>query len=104
MGDLVYLKDVTTLKLHPDKCIGCGFCEIVCPHRVFEMREGRASIIDRDLCMECGACARNCPADAIEVSAGVGCAAGVIQGALRGTEPTCDCGGGETEGPGTPCC
>ncbi len=51
---------------------------------------GKAEILDRDGCMECGACARNCPAGAIEVSSGVGCAAGIIRGALRGTEPTCD--------------
>jgi hypothetical protein len=42
--------------------------------------------------MECGACAMNCAPGAITVRAGVGCAAAVITGALRGTEPTCDCG------------
>jgi len=47
---------------------------------------------DRDACMECGACARNCPTGALSVKAGVGCAAAIIVGALRGTEPTCGCG------------
>jgi len=38
-----------------------------------------------------GACARNCPAEALSVDAGVGCADGIIRGALRGTDPACDC-------------
>jgi hypothetical protein len=45
--------------------------------------------------MECGACALNCPVQAISVTPGVGCAVAVIQGALRGTEPCCDCSQGK---------
>jgi len=41
--------------------------------------------------MECGACEKNCPEGAISVRSGVGCAAGIINGILRGTEPSCDC-------------
>jgi len=40
--------------------------------------------------MECGACALNCQHGAIKVKSGVGCAAGIISGILRNTEPTCD--------------
>ncbi len=50
-------------------------------------------IRDLNACMECGACARNCPFGAITVNAGVGCATGIIIGALTGTEPNC-CGSG----------
>ena len=32
-----YLENVTTLKLDEDACIGCGMCEVVCPHTVFEI-------------------------------------------------------------------
>lgn len=84
-----YLKDVVTLKLDIDKCTGCGMCTVVCPHAVFGREGNKVVIVDRDACMECGACSQNCPADAIEVRSGVGCAAGIIQGTLAGTEPTC---------------
>jgi len=86
-----YLKNVATLRLSAEKCIGCGRCSEVCPHRVFSMKEKKARIVDKDLCMECGACARNCPANAIIVDTGVGCAAAVIKGWLTGSEPSCDC-------------
>jgi hypothetical protein len=42
--------------------------------------------------MECGACAMNCPVSAIAVNRGVGCAAAIIGGILRGGPATCDCG------------
>ena len=90
-----YLKNVATLRLAADKCIGCGRCEEVCPHRVFSVNDNKAHIEDKDLCMECGACAKNCPVNAITVKTGVGCATAVITGWLSGNEPSCDCSSGE---------
>jgi ferredoxin len=90
MGKLLYLKDVVTLEIIEDKCVGCGMCITVCPHRVFRMDTGRVCIEDRDACMECGACAMNCPADAIAVTTGVGCATAVINAAL-GRQGSCCC-------------
>lgn len=89
-----YLKNVATLFLAVEKCVGCGLCAEVCPHGVFDATEGKAKIVDKDSCMECGGCALNCPVNAIEVNAGVGCASAIIKGWLTGGEPTCDCGGG----------
>lgn len=84
-----YLKNVATLRYDPAKCIGCGRCAEVCPHAVFAMDGRLAAVVDRDRCMECGACQRNCPTDAIDVHAGVGCAAAILQGMLTGKEPSC---------------
>ena len=91
MKALHYLKNVVTLKLDPDLCTGCGMCTIVCPHAVFEMVNGKARIVDIDDCMECGACSNNFRFGAITVKSGVGCAAGILNGILNGTEPSCDC-------------
>jgi ferredoxin len=93
MKELVYLPDVVTLKLNEDTCNGCGMCIKVCPHEVFELTGKKAHIIRRDYCMECGACALNCPVEAITVKSGVGCAAGIINGILNNTEPSCSCSG-----------
>jgi NAD-dependent dihydropyrimidine dehydrogenase PreA subunit len=89
MAELRYLPDVVSLTLCDEKCTGCGMCLTVCPHAVFEIEDRKARIADRDACMECGACALNCPAEALSVQSGVGCAAAVITGALRGTEACC---------------
>lgn len=95
-----YLKNVVTLELDSGKCTGCGMCLEVCPHQLLRMESGKAYIANRDGCMECGACARNCPAGAITVRAGVGCAAAIVAGKLRGKAPCC---GEPEEGSGS-CC
>ena len=95
---MTYLKNTTTLRFDPEKCNGCRKCTEVCPHAVFEMRDRKAAIVDRDRCMECGACALNCESGALTVNAGVGCAAAVINGMLGGGEPACGCSGEATEG------
>lgn len=91
MSGLTYLKNVVTLQLDSEKCNGCAMCTMVCPHAVFVMKEKKAFILQKDFCMECGACAMNCATGAITVNSGVGCAVGIINGILRGTEPNCDC-------------
>jgi len=86
-----YLRNVTTLGLDANACIGCGMCVTVCPHGVLTMRDQRAVIADRDACIECGACARNCPEDALSVDAGVGCATGLLFGVLGVGSGECCC-------------
>jgi NAD-dependent dihydropyrimidine dehydrogenase PreA subunit len=90
MKELLYLKEVVTLKLDKEKCSGCGMCIMVCPHAVLSMNDQRVRIEKTDACMECGACAMNCPTEALTVQAGVGCAAAVINSAL-GREGSCCC-------------
>jgi NAD-dependent dihydropyrimidine dehydrogenase PreA subunit len=91
MGRMIYLKNVVSLGMKPDKCVGCGMCLLVCPHAVFALNNGTAVIQDRDACIECGACSMNCPADAISVRPGVGCAAAVINSALGRKGDSCCC-------------
>lgn len=86
-----YLKNVATLRFNADACVGCGMCADVCPHGVFAVNQGKASITALDSCMECGACAKNCPASAISVNSGVGCATAQIRGLLYGVESCDDC-------------
>ncbi|MGD0451088.1 MAG: mercury methylation ferredoxin HgcB [Candidatus Bathyarchaeia archaeon] len=85
----------TTLQYDKAKCVGCGKCSTVCPHRVFTQYGNKAELIDASACMECGACQLNCPAGAISVDSGVGCAGGMIRAALRGEKldkANCTCG------------
>lgn len=86
-----YVEEAVTLAYDPEKCTGCRRCTEVCPHGVFEMAEKRAVLVDRGACIECGACMSNCASGAIKVNPGVGCAAAIINGWIRGTEPNCDC-------------
>jgi NAD-dependent dihydropyrimidine dehydrogenase PreA subunit len=106
-----YLKNMVTLSLNSEKCIACGRCVEVCPHGVFRLDRANgpsgkkpAEIIDMDACMECGACKMNCPAGAIEVGAGVGCAAAIIYGMLKKTAPACGCSETSGNGKSGGCC
>ena len=36
-----YLEHTATLRVDPQRCVGCGLCVSVCPHRLFAL-EGRA--------------------------------------------------------------
>lgn len=101
---MTYLKNVTSLKYNHEKCSGCGRCVEVCPHAVFMMEDKKAVLQNKDRCMECGACALNCDFGAIEVSAGVGCAAAIISGMLTGSEPSCDCSITTGDRASSPCC
>ncbi|MGD9042865.1 MAG: mercury methylation ferredoxin HgcB [Desulfobacterales bacterium] len=94
MENFRYLSNATTLTLNEKDCVGCGMCEIVCPHSVFALENKIARICDLDGCMECGACAKNCPTDAIGVTPGVGCAAYIIQTWIKGKNAAA-CGGVE---------
>ncbi len=98
-----YVRNGDSLSINEQKCTGCGICLEVCPHAVLKIEGKKASVTDRKRCMECGACAKNCPFAAITVNTGVGCAAAIINGILKGTSPDCGCGCGD-DTTGTKCC
>ncbi len=50
----------------PEKCVGCGECEAVCPAGAAVLAEGRASI-DRERCIGCGECFIHCPEKAVQI-------------------------------------
>ena len=106
MKPMLYLKNVATLKLNPERCTGCGLCLEVCPQEVLCPVHGKIGIRNRDACMECGACSRNCPTGAISVVSGVGCAAAVINSMLGRQNSACCCldeKGSEKVGRGAAC-
>jgi ferredoxin len=97
-----YMVNVVSLELFPERCTGCGRCLEVCPHEVFAQDGKTVRIVDRDRCIECGACMMNCSFGAIRVNSGVGCAAAIINGLIKGGEPECGCGGSGASN--TSCC
>lgn len=92
---MLYPLNGHSLELTQALCNGCGRCTEVCPHAVFSIAQGKASIVRREHCMACGACRMNCAAGAIQVDSGVGCVAAVIGGMFKkstGGGATCSCG------------
>jgi NAD-dependent dihydropyrimidine dehydrogenase PreA subunit len=83
---------INTLQYKSGLCSGCKMCITVCPHAVFEIEDGKASLTRPEACMECGACQLNCPTGAITVDSGVGCAAAMFLAALTGRKEI-TCGG-----------
>jgi NAD-dependent dihydropyrimidine dehydrogenase PreA subunit len=55
------------IELDEDCCKGAGFCEQVCPTRVFEIDAERrlATLPNVKDCVQCGACIVQCPFDAL---------------------------------------
>ena len=51
----------------PERCIGCGECVKVCPHRALELT-AEGIVTDNNRCTLCGNCARICPTRAMEIS------------------------------------
>jgi len=104
---LRYLENVVTLQLDVEACNGCTMCAIVCPHGVFDIKGKKAVIVDRDACIECGACVVNCSENAIQVETGVGCAAGILMGAIGKDNECSSCCGvspADTEQDQASCC
>ena len=50
------------------KCMGSGMCVTACPeHRVLQVLDGQATLVNASLCVGHGACVRACPTRALEL-------------------------------------
>lgn len=58
---------MATVTVDKDKCIGCGACVSTCPASVFEMKDGKAEVVNESACISCHACEGACPVEAIKV-------------------------------------
>lgn len=55
------------IKIHEEKCNGCGLCVTACHERAIELIDGKAKLISDIYCDGLGDCLPNCPTGAIEV-------------------------------------
>lgn len=55
------------IKIHEEKCNGCGICVTACHERAIELVDGKARLISDIYCDGLGDCLPNCPTDAIEM-------------------------------------
>ena len=50
-----------------DMCIGCGACVQICPLKVFELIDHKASIVQDKDCIHCNLCVERCPEQIISI-------------------------------------
>ena len=62
-------RDYVSIRINPERCIGCGMCEMVCETDAFWARGEKATVrkLSNYECTRDHACARNCPTDAIQL-------------------------------------
>ena len=47
------------LSYYPQRCVGCGMCQMDCPAGAHKFQNGQHTL-DRSLCLLCGKCAQSC--------------------------------------------
>ena len=55
------------IKVHEEKCIGCGLCVSACAEGALQLIDGKAKLVSDSYCDGLGNCLPACPVDAIEV-------------------------------------
>lgn len=57
----------TVIKIHEEKCVGCGLCVNACQESAIELVDGKAKLVSEEYCDGLGNCLPSCPTDAIEL-------------------------------------
>ena len=55
------------IKIHEEKCNGCGLCVTACHEKAIELVNGKAKLVSDIYCDGLGDCLPNCPTAAIEI-------------------------------------
>jgi NADH:ubiquinone oxidoreductase subunit F (NADH-binding)/Pyruvate/2-oxoacid:ferredoxin oxidoreductase delta subunit len=62
-----YCPGLSTYKIDPKKCTGCGLCKLNCPSQAILGEKKSTHIVVEDKCIKCGLCRQNCKFNAVNV-------------------------------------
>ncbi len=60
-------KPLITLKINPEKCVGCTACARACPVKCISGERKKVHLIDQNQCVRCGICRDTCKFEAIDI-------------------------------------
>jgi len=56
------------IKIDLDKCNGDGACKDACPVEVFDIKNGKAVVVNLDECLGCETCVESCEPGCLKVT------------------------------------